>query len=104
MVSGCLQDKINKFFVAGTYTRVIDVQKDQCCFEAYTFVPIDERMIHHQMIKISGSHFKNVCVQILASKACLGLSDGGFKQPDISDTVTAAVGIDLILMRFKNVI
>ncbi|MCU0721090.1 MAG: hypothetical protein MUC83_15375 [Pirellula sp.] len=53
-------------------------------------------MIHHQMIKVSGSHFKNVCVQVLTTEACLGLSDGRFKQTDISDTVTATVGIDLI--------
>jgi len=61
-------------------------------------------MIHHQMIKISGSHFKNVCMQVLTAEACLGLSDGRFKQTDISGTVTAAVGVDLILMRLDDVI
>ena len=34
----------------------------------------------------------------------LGLSDGRFEQTDISDTVTAAVGIDLILMGFDDVV
>jgi hypothetical protein len=56
------------------------------------------------MVNVSGSHFKNVCVQVLTAEACLGLSDGRFKQTDISDTVTAAVSIDLILMRFDDVI
>jgi hypothetical protein len=41
------------------------------------------------MVNVSGSHFKNVCVQLLTAKACLGLSDGRFKQTDISDTVKA---------------
>lgn len=40
----------------------------------------------------------------MTAEACLGLSDGRFKQTDISDTVTAAVSIDLILMRFDDVI
>ena len=56
------------------------------------------------VIKISGSHFKNVCVQVLAAEASLGLSDGRFKQSDIAYTVTAAVGLDLVLMRFEDVI
>ena len=56
------------------------------------------------MVNVSGGHFKIVCVQVLTAEACLGLSDGRFKQTDISDTVTAAVSIDLILMRFDDVI
>jgi hypothetical protein len=56
------------------------------------------------MIKIRSSHFKKVCVQVLTAEACLGLSDGRFKQSDIASTVTAAVGLDLVLMRFEDVI
>jgi hypothetical protein len=56
------------------------------------------------MIKVSRSHFKNVCMQVLAVEAYLGLSNGRLKQTGISYTVTPPVGIDLILMRFKEVI
>jgi hypothetical protein len=56
------------------------------------------------MAKIRRSHFKKVCVQVLTAEACLGLSDGRFKQSGIAYTVTATVGLNLALMRFEDVI
>ena len=56
------------------------------------------------MVKIRSSHFKKVCVQVLTAEARLGLSDGRFKQSDIAYTVSATVGLDLVLMRFEDVI
>lgn len=54
LAGSCLQYKTNKFVIGGDQTFVVDFQKDQCGFQTDSFIPIDERMIHHQMIKISG--------------------------------------------------
>ena len=52
----------------------------------------------------SGSVAESASSSHAAAEASLGLSDGRFKQSDIAYTVTAAVGLDLVLMRFEDVI
>jgi hypothetical protein len=56
------------------------------------------------MIKLCSRHLKDIRVQKLTTEAGFRLSYSRFKQPDISDTLTAAVGINLILVRLEDVI
>jgi len=51
-----------------------------------------------------GSVAESASLSHAAAEASLGLSDSRFKQSDIAYTVTAAVGLDLVLMRFEDVI
>lgn len=97
------EGEIGELATFGFNRNAIDVKKDQCCCSTSPLVPVNERVIHHNVEQVRGSHLKRKRVQIDTIKACSRLLDCRLQKVHIANLTCAAIERGLIRVNLHYV-
>lgn len=69
------QDYVDERLIEYLGLDAIEFQECQCGSRTDTLIPVNERMVLHQVVEVGRSHFEAIAVEVLLSKAGLRCGD-----------------------------
>ena len=98
------QDEVHECVFARCDFYAVEQQEHQRGRRAHPPVTVYERVVHHDVKQVGGSHLWEVAVQVLSAHSRLGRGDGRSEQAHVADPRAAAVSLYLVAVDFDDLL
>src|SRR6185295_892226 len=93
---GDSQDHFEQLIRVGLQPDIVQPEEDDRCRKPDPLVPVDERMVLHEVEKTSRGHLMEGRMQVLAAERGAGHRQGGLEQAEIANAGGPAIPRDLV--------